>query len=232
MKNKLLLLVFVAFTVCNASGQSVAGKWYGIGRVKKAGTYNNYLSELIIRVKGTKVTGEYNYFFGNDEIKTKVSGTYNSKYRLLELDANPILNFKATNTSGADCPMEGSFTLLVSRVETSLTGQFNPTYDYRFTCPAINVKFVKQLHPDPIAPVSDTVEEEVAPPVEVQKAPEPKEDPIIRALVERSFDMPEVIEVDADSLKVALYDNGEVDNDTISLFYNRKLVAHKQMLQR
>lgn len=46
----------------------------------------------------------------------------------------------------------------------------------------------------------------------------------------RAFDSSPTIEVDADSLIVSLYDNGDVDNDTISLFYNRKLIASKLML--
>ncbi|MGI8637195.1 MAG: hypothetical protein ACR2KZ_17525, partial [Segetibacter sp.] len=56
------------------------------------------------------------------------------------------------------------------------------------------------------------------------------EEELLFTLKQRAFENSPVIEVDADSLKVALYDNGEVDNDTISLFYNRKLVATKQML--
>ncbi len=62
-----------------------------------------------------------------------------------------------------------------------------------------------------------------------KKAKAPEKD-IIEKLVKRSFESSNVIDVDADSLKVTLYDNGEVDNDTISLFYNRKLVTFKKLL--
>jgi archaellum component FlaF (FlaF/FlaG flagellin family) len=79
------------------------------------------------------------------------------------------------------------------------------------------------------------LEEEIPePPVEIKEAVSvtakaPERD-IIEKLVKRSFETSNVIDVDADSLKVTLYDNGEVDNDTISLFYNRKLVTFKKML--
>jgi len=247
-----LPLLFLLFIASSISAQSVSGEWYGVGRVKKAGDHSSYLSELIIQQKGNKITGEFNYFFRSVEMKTRISGTYNPKYRLLELTAKPILNFQAKDENGADCPMEGSFTLKVSRLETTLTGQFNPIYAYRFTCPAINIKFVKSV-PQKSTPVPKEEEEE-----EIVSVPETKEpvttakadttpgstiisQPAVPATVtaeqqitnelkQRLFEVSPVIEVDADSLKVTLYDNGEVDNDTISVFYNRKLIARKQML--
>jgi hypothetical protein len=233
-----LVLAFCFLLQLPAFSQSVSGEWYGVGSVVKSGSHNSYLSELIIKQKGNKVTGEFNYFFRSNTIKTKVTGTYNAQTRELLLNAQPVLAYKAMDQNGADCPMEGSFTLRISRLETSLTGQFNPIYSYRFTCPAINVKFVKQKPGEktptppqvPEAPKVE-IEETITPPAEVKKPV--VEDPnkgIVEKLTTRAFELNPVIDVDADSLKVTLYDNGEVDNDTISLFYNRKLVAYKKML--
>ncbi|MBL0129844.1 MAG: hypothetical protein IPP43_00915 [Chitinophagaceae bacterium] len=36
------------------------------------------------------------------------------------------------------------------------------------------------------------------------------------------------IEVESDSLQVDLYDNGEIDGDIISLFYNKQLILFNQ----
>ncbi|MEJ7677725.1 MAG: hypothetical protein WKG06_07630 [Segetibacter sp.] len=147
------------------------------------------------------------------------------------MNTNPVLNFQAKNENGADCPMKGLFKLTVSRVESTLSGQFIATANYQITCPDINIKFVKGTN-EPFIPVpSDTTEVEIAkiPPAEPKKQIDANEK-LITALKERSFDISPVIDVDADSLKVTLYDNGEVDNDTISLFYNRRLVARNQML--
>ncbi len=266
----------------SVSAQNVSGKWYGVGKVKKAGDHNSYLSEMILKQKGNRVTGEYNYFYRSAEIKTKVTGRYNPKYKVLELDPQPMLNFLAKNSNGADCPMEGSFTLKITKGTSTLTGQFNPTPQYSITCPAIDVKFTKSV-PKADSKIKDNEDEdtttapaEIKKPiavnkidtikkaVSIDKAFTPKKidstakpvtvrvdtgkksavivrPPIIQQeitpeqqisllLKMRSFDETPVLEVDADSLKVALYDNGEVDNDTISLFFNRKLVATKLML--
>jgi hypothetical protein len=213
-----------------AYSQTVSGEWYGIGTVSRKGSHNSYLSELLITQKGNRVTGVFNYFFRSDSIRTRVTGTFNSKTRELLLNAQPILNYKSLNQNGADCPMEGSFTLRVSRVESTLLGQFNPVYAYRFTCPAINIKFVKQMPGETInlTEQQPLIEEEIIEPPEEEK--KVAVDSNVVKLTQRAFEASPVIEVDADSLKLSLYDNGEVDNDTISLFYNRKLVVDKKML--
>ncbi|HEX8358245.1 MAG TPA: hypothetical protein VF610_12560, partial [Segetibacter sp.] len=109
--------------------------------------------------------------------------------------------------------------------------------DYRLTCPAINIKFVKSvpettsaLAPAQVSPPVAEAEVEIAAPPPVISKPLDAPDPNIVKLNERAFDVGDLIEVDADSLKVTLYDNGEVDNDTISVFYNRKVVVRNQML--
>ena len=238
MKNSVLLLVTFWFLYQPAIfSQKISGEWYGVGSVVKSGSHNSYLSELIIKRKGNKITGEFNYYFRTVITKTKVTGTYNPQTREILLNARPVLNYKAQSQNGADCPMEGSFTLRISGADTSLLGQFNPIYDYRYTCPAINIKLVKQQPEQNISiagaiPEIELPDEELAPPAEVKKevAAEEPDKTIIEKLVKRSFDSSAVIDVDADSLKVTLYDNGEVDNDTISLFYNRKLVTFKKLL--
>lgn len=227
------LLLFNFFFISIISAQSVTGLWYGVGQVSKFGDNNNYLSELKLKQRGKKVTGEFNYFFRRSEIKTKISGTYDAKTRTLILNTNPILNFQAKNENGADCPMRGLFTLTASRVQTTLAGEFIAISNYKLTCPDITVKFVKGINEAPLP--SDTTEDVIEAPVATVPAAQPKKeiDPnekMIAALNARAFDVTPVIDVDADSLKVSLYDNGEVDNDTISLFYNRKLVASKKML--
>lgn len=231
----LFLLLFYSVT---ATSQTISGEWFGIGNVHWAGEHNSYLSELNLKQVGNKVTGTFSYYFRSANITLDVTGIYNSKTRTVELNARPVLNYQAKDANGADCPMEGSFTLRTSRLETSLTGQFNPAYSYRFTCPPITIKFKKEApgqNKKPLAAPEIAKEESPLEKLFKETFKEPQPDttaPMVTALVRRSFDVVQVINVDADSLKISLYDNGDVDNDTISLFYNRKLVAHKKMLSQ
>lgn len=311
MKNRLTYL-FIAFIIIAVPSfaQNVTGEWYGVGNVGKEGNYSQYLSELILKQKGDKVYGEYNYYFKSAYIPSQVTGKYNGKTRQLELNIFPLLNYKAASINGADCPMQGSFILKVSKIETTLSGQFESTDPYKYTCPEINVRFKKEiLTPEEKKQIAlnklkpeaeeededDAVEEKtqqsktiglaeskkpdavkVNEPINVKKtdsselkiikAPQVKEEPRVRrttadlqvvevakikdaaplpikltpaidpteaitkALKKRSFEESPIIEVDADSLTLAIYDNGEVDGDTIALFHNRKLLAQSQRL--
>ncbi len=52
-----------------------------------------------------------------------------------------------------------------------------------------------------------------------------------KQISEREFDKPAVIEFSADSLVLALYDNGEVDGDTVSVLLNGEIIIPKQCLK-
>jgi len=52
----------------------------------------------------------------------------------------------------------------------------------------------------------------------------------ISKIEKRSKQIIRVIEVDAKSFKVDMYDNGQIDGDTISLFFNGKLMVSRQRL--
>jgi hypothetical protein len=52
-----------------------------------------------------------------------------------------------------------------------------------------------------------------------------------KEISEREFDKPAVIEFVSDSLVLALYDNGEVDGDTVSVLLNGEVIVPKQCLK-
>ncbi len=52
-----------------------------------------------------------------------------------------------------------------------------------------------------------------------------------KQISEREFDKPAVIEFVSDSLVLALYDNGEVDGDTVSVLLNGEIIIPKQCLK-
>jgi hypothetical protein len=53
---------------------------------------------------------------------------------------------------------------------------------------------------------------------------------IERQFTERENVVTNEIEVESDSLSVDFYDNGEIDGDSISVFYNKKLITFNQKL--
>ena len=146
-KYYLLWLVICISVVGNIGlhAQNVTGEYYGVGNVSKDGNYSQYLSELILKQTGNKITGEYNYYFKTDYLSQKITGYYDAKQRLVVLQIVPLLHYGATNKFGADCLMKGFFVLKTSRIETTLQGQFEANSQYRYTCPNIFLKLTKEL---------------------------------------------------------------------------------------
>ena len=366
MKHTVLLhIVLSLFLGSGLTAQNITGEYYGIGNVTKDGNYSQYLTELILIQKGNTVTGEFNYYFKSSHITSRVKGVFEANTRLLKLQLVPVLNYKAVNNLGADCPMQGYFLLRLSNVETTLSGEFEAVDAYKYTCPSIFIKLKKETltteektkmevaraaeaitnkfdsittakyTPDTTSTFISEAEEPVrtsrwnnntgkkttskntiskktatnskvnaakqdvatmpqanevtkinkpvnkkidttkavviatkpsvgpnAPkvkptiplnqpheaknnptnvelkttagkPVPAQPTPivlKPNEIALTKDLLNRTFEESAVIEVEVDSLFIELYDNGEVDGDTVAVFYNRQLLLSKQGL--
>jgi hypothetical protein len=68
------------------------------------------------------------------------------------------------------------------------------------------------------------------PSIEKPKAPSTIAGPDINRINKRSKEIIKTIEVDSRSFRVDLYDNGQIDGDTISLYLNGKLMVSRQRL--
>ena len=141
-----------------------------------------------------------------------------------------------------DCIMNFQATLRVSKVNSVLAGTFVGTPDYRYTC--VNINFNLSLNAD--ASKQDSVLTAMREFKETYQLWEPSgydtlepEIVIQRKVVnyvkesefkERENVVAADIEVDADSLQVDFYDNGEIDGDSISVFFNDQLLAFNRKL--
>jgi archaellum component FlaF (FlaF/FlaG flagellin family) len=232
----LFLLFLFSCCIMMAQAQTVKGKWYGVGNVSTSSNTNNYLCELILDQKGSVVTGEFNYFFRNGYFSSKIKGTYNADKRQLKLNFIPIIFYKTVDAAmGVDCMMEGIFTLKASRVETTLTGSFISDEAHAYTAAPINIKFTKLLKE---IPFKQLVETEIEKQENKDTLIRPAESPVQKLEREASIqlnmrtkELVKELEVSEDSVQVDLYDNGDFDHDTISVFFNGKLVQHQQLLE-
>ncbi len=94
--------------------------------------------------------------------------------------------------------------------------------------------------PEPVVtapPAKDTAKPIVAS-VPTPQKPVPPQQPQVNIAKEaeklvkmRSKDIVRILDVTDDSVRIDLYDNGEFDYDTVSVFYNNKLVQYKQLLK-
>ena len=231
--------IFVAILLisCLHSGaQQIAGYWYGTAN-PDFGTSNNYLIELILNQKQTSVSGIINCYYRNTFRSYKVSGSYNSMTRELSLFNLPIPFVGSGNTLEIDCMMDFKGKHMAAIAGSTLTGKFTGREGYKYTCPVIT--FDLSLNKD--AGNQDSILNALRNFKETFQVWSPgATDTLVAAtliqrpiqnfvvskeFLERPIDIQNEIEVSTDSFLVDFYDNGEVDGDSISVFFNEQLVG-------
>ena len=239
MKNFLFVLAF--FGTVAVQAQDVVGYWYGHANVKNGASANNYLVELILKQEKTNVQGVINYYFKNTFRSFKLNGYYNSNSRQFSAFNIPVTYFASTSTIEVDCAMDLNATLRVAKAGSNLNGKFVAKTAYKNVCPEIffDLKLNKDANNDSILTAIKKYKE-------TYQVWRPSTDdtlvaatiinrPVVNYVVtkqvnERENVVADEITVEGDSIQVDFYDNGEVDGDSISVFYNKNLIAFNRIL--
>lgn len=64
---------------------------------------------------------------------------------------------------------------------------------------------------------------------EVKRVEEPKK-PLARELRERENTVAKIIQAEGDYIQIDIYDNGQIDDDTVTVYHNKQVVAFKKRL--
>lgn len=235
MKKYFFLLLLTASLGTHA--QDVAGYWYGTANIANANTTNNYLVELILKQNKTAVQAILNYYFRNTYRSIQLNGNYNATTRQLALFNIPVPYFGSTENMMVDCQMDFVATHRVAKAGSDLIGRFVGRDAYKNTCPDISfdlklnteagnedsillaLKNFKETYQLWTPSARDTF-------VAASVVQRPIQNIVVnKEFKERSTDYQKEIEVSTDSLQVDFYDNGEVDGDSISVFFNDQLLG-------
>lgn len=238
---KLLVLVHLLFSLCSHS-QTVFGYWYGDANVKTANSANNYLIELILQPEKNYVKGVLNYYFKDTYRSLQVKGNYNAATRQLSLYDIPIPYHGSMTNMEVDCIMNMQATLKVAQAGSDLTGAFVGLPDYKNTCTNINFS----LHLNADISKKDSVAKAISEYKENRQVWRPSvtdtavavnivPTKVINYVTQNEFTKRQnvivnEIEVEADTIRVDVYDNGEIDGDMISVFFNKQLILNNQKL--
>jgi hypothetical protein len=240
MKKVLLPLLF--FITLSSSAQSVVGYWYGTANVAGKSSTNNYMIELIVKQNQSAVQAVMNCYFKNTFRSIKLNGNYNNLKRELTLLDIPMPYFASTDRVQVDCQMQFIASHRIAKAGSNLTGRFVGQGDYKYTCP--DIVFDLKLNTD--AGNQDSVLLALKNFKETYQlwTPSATDTAVQATVIERKIENPVInqeyqkretvvqreIEVASDSVNVDFYDNGEVDGDSISVFYNDKLLGANLML--
>jgi hypothetical protein len=235
------LILFLAIAL-SCSSQTVFGYWYGNANVKTNSSANNYLVELILQPEKGYVKGILNYYFKNSYRSIAVKGNYNTNTRMLTLYDVPVTYYGSLANMEVDCIMNFQATLRVAQAGSSLSGAFIGLPEYKYTCP--NITFNLNLNAD--ISKKDSVLQAMREFKESRQVWTPSfydtlpsvnivQRKVINYVIEKQFveradSLIKELVVNSDSLLIDFYDGGEVDGDSISVFFNKQLLAFNQRL--
>lgn len=251
-----ILLISLLIVSLHSSAQTMGGSWYGKADVVLDGTFNNYLTELVIKQKGTKVEGIFGYYFRNGYQSFYVKGTYNPKTRKVSIPNIPVVFYKANSIDGVTCNMSFEGTLRVSKVGSFVRGSFMSDGTYKYLCPELRVLFSMDSLVEKDSIINEGLAKKIwQPSVEDIVIVDDADGPEIKnAVTSAGLSRPRVnispsdlnsltnrfkqrqnvitndIAVASDSVRISFYDNGDVDGDSISVFLNGNPVLEKQMI--
>ena len=239
---KKLILLATVFVALHSHSQTVFGYWYGTAKVKIKSSASNYLVELILQPEKGSVKGILSYYFKNSFRSVQVKGNYNIKSRALSLYSIPVTYYGSLSSMEVDCLMNLFATLRVAKAGSNLVGSFTGMPDNKYMCVDVNFN----LSRDTSMSKKDSVLMALRNFKEANQVWKPSvgdtlssvniiQRKVINYVVENQFKERENVlidelEVNSDSLQVDFYDNGEVDGDSISVFFNQQLLAFSQKL--
>ncbi|GAC1421284.1 MAG: hypothetical protein NVSMB67_15790 [Flavisolibacter sp.] len=224
--------------VCKlAESQNVAGYWYGTASVANGKNSNNYLVELILKQNSNSIKGIINYYFKNTFRSLQIKGNYDARSRQVALYHIPVPYFGSTSQLQLDCSMDFIATHRIAKAGSDLIGRFVGEQAYKFTCP--DIVFDLKLNKD--AGNQDSILTALKNFKETNQlwTPSATDTLVAATVIQRKVEnividkeykrreniLQNEITVASDSIKVDFYDNGEVDGDSISVYFNDQLLG-------
>jgi hypothetical protein len=210
------LFVFIVLAG-RMQAEDLNGIWKGTLTQGPGGCYPRYFLELQMNSTGDRVTGKaYDYYDKTHYVKMSFTGRYNAQTHRLVLIENAVLAAAIPQ----DCqPCIKTYDLNYSKNGDleELNGDWKGIYSEKnMICPPGKIQLKKVTVSE--FPVDVDQPDTLA---SLQKALhlDPREKAVVKTVT-----------VNSPQIKIELYDNGEIDHDTVTILINNKLLLYRQML--
>ena len=213
------VLLIAAFTFSTiAVGQNISGTWVGnYSRTLFIKSIQKLVVEIDIEHDSIVTGASHLYYEHNQYEHYTIKGKYHKKDSTITFLEDSIIAIKL-GFSGKTCLGIYKMKLHITDSSMKFKGRWTDKSHALFHCLPSGVWFEKKL---PKKHTSTTTEK--------HDPVQPKEDKKLT----RTTDIQSLIEVtdrEKDSIKVDIYDNGQIDNDSVSVYYNDVIVIHKKMI--
>ena len=215
MRGLPLAILLILSTLSRA--EDLNGIWKGTLTQGPGGCYPQYFLELQINFSNDRITGKaYDYYDKAHFVKMNFTGRYNPQTHRLVIIENEVLQ---ADIPGECEPCVKTYDLNYSKNggEEELNGDWKGTYsNKRLICPPGQIRLRRAAGSDFPVDIdqSDTL-------IALQKTLTllPREKTLVKTVILHSADV-----------KIELYDNAEIDHDTVTVLVNNKLLLYRRML--
>jgi hypothetical protein len=218
---RLLLLIFCVIALhAPVYSQDLSGIWKGKLSQEEGGCFTEYNVELQITFIATANTlsgRAYDYHTISEYVKLDFTGRYNANTKRIVIIENNLMESKIPVTC-VPCVKTYDLTWSKKGEEETLSGECKGReYGSNSNCPAYKVVLKRAARSAFTTDVEQSLEM-----AELQKKIN---------LQPRTKEIVHNLKLEAPEIKIDVYDNAEIDNDTVTIFLNNKLLAYRQMLK-
>jgi hypothetical protein len=212
-----LYLILLFFLPVSLVAEDLSGIWKGTLTQGPGGCYPQYYLELQIDHSSDRITGRaYDYYDKLHFVKMSFTGRYNPQTHRLVLIEQTILQADIPS----DClPCIKTYDLNYSKTGNTeeLNGDWKGVFsEKRAVCPPGRIMLRKAENSD--FPVDVEQNDTLA---GIQRT---------LHLAPREKELVKTVTVTDAQIKIELYDNAEIDHDTITVYLNNKILLYRQML--
>ena len=218
MRYLLLATLLLSFSMGNA--QDLSGIWKGKLTQAPGGCFPEYNIELQISfiVTANTLSGKaYDYRDTSNYAKLDFIGRYNATTKRLVIIENDVLENRVPQEC-APCIKTYDLTWTKSGNEEVLTGECKGRqFGTSSSCPSYKITLKRS--------------EASTFPIDIEQSAELRELQKKLDLQPRSKELVKTLIIPTSQMRLDFYDNAEIDNDTITVLLNGKLLLYRQMLK-
>lgn len=218
MRHLLIAILLFGCTLGNA--QDLNGIWRGKLTQSPGGCFPEYNLELQVNfiITANTLSGKaYDYHDTSKYVKLDFIGRYNATTKRMVIIENTLLESRIPENC-VPCVKTYDLTWSKSGNEEILSGECKGReYGSNNNCPAYKIVLKRAAKSDFAVDVEQSAEL-----LEMQKK---------LTLQPRSKELVKTLNIPAGEIRLDFYDNAEIDNDTITVLLNGRLLLYRQMLK-
>lgn len=214
---RLVLFVVLLYCCGTLTAQNLTGIWRGTRTQNPGGCFSEYSLELQITYAGNSIMGRaYNFYDKDKYTKINFSGRYNPQTKRMVIIESAVLYYNIPSYC-IPCIKTYDLSWTQNGIEEALSGEWKGHEMGNATaCPPGKIYLTRQTQSlFPVEVVQNDTLSLLQKTMSIQK---------------REKEIVQTVMVDTSQIRIELYDNADIDDDTVSVFLNNTLLLHRKRL--